>query len=234
MKRTITIILVALIIISSALLLVACNGGVKTEQDWNDAMDYLKNCESLTVSFKREKSLYARTHKMYDNWTLTYDKAEGALYATQECKTVDLLGNVKEQTYKHNYVKVVDIEVKNYTKNGQGILPAEWQATSNSYDSNDEALEQLRQVLLSYLDLFGLNNLSYSDYTLKFGKYEKSEVVNNKNTLWKLAFSDGKLNAATYETKHLKNSSDIDYEKVNISLSYSAEITPPTDLENAN
>ena len=231
MKRTLTIILLALLIVSSTLLLVACHGGIKSEQDWNDAMDYLKNCDSLTISFNREKSKNARLNKMYDNWTLAYDKTNGALYVTQDCKTVDLFGNVKEHTYKNHYVEVVDLEVKDYVKNGQGVLAAEWQVTSNSYGSNEEALEQLRQVLLSYLDQFSLNNLNYADYNLKFGKFEKTEVVNNKNTVWKLTFSVGKLTAASFETKHLKDSSDIDYEKIYITLSYSAEVTAPDGID---
>ena len=233
MKRNITIILVILLIVASTFMLAACNGGIKSEQDWNDAMDYLKNCDSLTISFNREKSINARLKKTYDNWTLKYDKTKGVLYASQDVKTKDMLGNVLEQTYKYHYVEVLDVEVKNYTKNGKGILPADWESTSQSYGSRDEALEQLRQVLISYLDLFNLNNLNYKDYTLKFGKYEKSEVVNQKNTLWKLVFSDGKLDSASYETKHLKDSSDVDYEKINITLKYSAEIIAPTDLENA-
>ena len=234
MKRIVTVILVAILIVSSTLLLVACNGGVKSEQDWNDAMDRLKNCESLTINFNREESANARLNKTYDNWTLAYDKTKGALYVTQDYKTLDLFGNVKEQTYKNHYVEVVDVEVKNYIKNGKGILPAEWETTSNSYGSNDEAIEQLRQILLSYLDQFRLSNFNYADFNLKLGKYEKSEVVNNKNTTWKLTFSDGKLSSASYETKHLKNSSDVDYEKINITLSYSAEVTPPSGLSEVN
>lgn len=230
MKRTITLSLVALLIISSILLLAACGGSGMNEQEWNDAMDYIQNCDTITISFQQEKSANARITKSYETHTVTYDKTNKMLYAAQEVKTYNIFDVLTEHTSKFQYVEIMGVEVRTYTKNTKSNTPASWNANFRSYNSEDAALEVLHQTLLSYLKMFSLDSFNYNDFTFKKGKYEKSAVVNDKNTLWQLTFSDGKLSNASYETKHKKGSSDIDYSKISVTLTYSAVIEKPNDL----
>ena len=231
MKRTILIILVALLVILSTMTLVACRGNIKSEEEWNSAMDYLKNCETVTINYNHDKTTNARTTKTHEIWTVQYDRTKGALYAEQNVKVYNLFDVMIEQTRQYQYVEVSNLELKNYTKKPIDNRNTNWKLTSQSYSNEDEAMQQLHQIYLSYITLLNLDNFNYNDFTYKFGKYEKSEVVNQKNTSWQLTFSDGKMATAYYETKHKRGSSDIDYTKINITMQYSAEITIPTDLE---
>ncbi|MCH5156606.1 MAG: hypothetical protein J1G02_01865 [Clostridiales bacterium] len=233
MRRNLSVILVIVLVVATTLLLVACGGDVKTEQEWNAAMERLKNGDTLTISYKQEKSSNARTTKTYDTWTVTYDTTKGVLYAEQDVKSYNLFGVLIEQINHYQYVELEDVELKNYTKHVVENRNVNWEATSRSYASEDEAVARLKEEFASYLKLFNLDNLNYNDFALKKGKYQKSEVVNEKNTLWQLTFADGQLNTVHFESKHKKGSSDIDYTKIDITIQYSAEITTPTDLENA-
>ena len=230
MKKTISLISAIILIISCTLLLVACGGGGMSEQEWNEAMDYIKNCDTITIKYSQEKSANARITKTYETHTVTYDKTNKMLYAAQEVKTYNIFDVLIEHTNKYQYVEVADVELKNYTKNIQDNRPASWSANFRSYNSEDMAMEALNEVLLSYLKLFSLDSFNYTDFTFKKGKYEKSAVVNEKNTLWQLTFTDGKLDNASFETKRKMGSSDIDYNKIAITLTYSAEIEKPNDL----
>lgn len=231
MKRTVTVILIAILIVSSTLLLTACGGA--TEEEWNKAMDFLKNCEAVTISYGQEKTTNARTTKTQENWTVQYDATNGMLYAEQNVRVYNLFGVMTEQTRQYRYVEVAGTEVKDYTKNRAVNHHDFWKLTSNTCGSEEEALEKLKQVYLSYLTLLGLDGFNYADFTYKFGKYKKTDIVNQKETSWQLTFSDGKFTKAYYETKHVKGSSDIDYTKLNVEMKYSAEVTEPSDLDTA-
>ena len=228
MKR-ITLIFVVIIAILSATVLGACGGSKMSEEEWNEAMDF-QNCDAITISYKQEKSANARITKTYNTHTVTYDKANGMLYSVQEIKTYNIFDVLTEQIDSYQFVEVTGEEVKNYTKTDKDNRPSSWSANFRSYGDEDMALEQLSKVFQSYLATFGLDSFSYSGFTLKKGKYVKTAVINDKNTLWQLNFSDGKLSSASFETKHKLNSSNIDYEKVTVTLTYSADIQKPDNL----
>ena len=233
MKRISAVILIALIVVTCTVTLAACSGGVTSKKDWDKAMDYMKNCDQLTITYQQEKSTNGRIYKVHDNWTVVYDATGGKLYAEESIKTYNILGSLTEQSSQCQYVEITGTEMKNYTKNSVNNQSANWQETQQTYGSEAECLEQLKQVFLSYLKLLDLDNFHYDDFTRKFGKYEKTEVINQKNNIWKLTFSDGKLDKVNFETKHVKGSSDIDTNKIAITLTYSASITAPDGLENA-
>lgn len=233
MNRIISVVLVVIVVVASTLLLVACGGNIKNEQEWNAAMDQLKNCQALTISYRQEKSANARTVKTYDNWTVSYDATKGVLYAEQDLKSYNLFGVLIEQERNYQYIEVDGLILKNYAKRILENRPANWEATSRSYADENAVMAQLQQELASYLKLFNLDNLNYGDFTFKKGRYQKSEVVNQKNTVWQLTFTDGKLDTANFESKRLRGTSDIDYAKIDITMQYSAEVTAPTDLGSA-
>ena len=232
MKRICSLILAVLLAILATSLLVACGGGM-TEKQWNDAMDYLKTCDTVTITYEQEKTANARITKTYDTRTLQYDATKGMLYAEQKIKTYNIFDVLLEQTSKYQYVEVVEQELHYYDKTVKDNRDTSWEATKRSFDSEVEVIQQLNQVFLSYLKLYQLDNFNYADFTAKRGKYEKSEIVNDKNAVWKITFSDAKMSNAHYETSHKRGSSDIDYTKISISIQYSVEITAPSDLEHS-
>ena len=233
MKRTITIILMTFLIVSSTLVFVACSGGVKTEKQWNDAMDYMKNCDKLTITYEQNKSTNGRIYKTNHTWAIDYDLTNGMLYAEENIKTYNILGSLTDQSRQCQYVEVKGTELRNYTKNAVNNQSENWEANIKTYNSEEECFQQLQQVFWAYLKQLNLDNFNYNDFTLRFGKYAKSEVINQKNNIWKVTFSGGKLSEVNFETKHVKGSSDIDTNKINITLTYSASITAPDGLENA-
>ena len=233
MKRALSILLVVLLVVASTMLLVACGGGVKSEQQWNDAMDYLKTCDSITINYTQNKTTNGRIYTVKDTCTVIYDATKGLLYAESSSKTYNILNQLKDQSAEYQYVEVKDMQLINHTKSIVGVSPANWETAVQSYSSQDEALQELNNILASYVKRLGMDNFKYDEFTFKFNKYEKQEVVNQKNTRWQLFFSDGKLAEANYKTSHKKDSSDIDTTKISITIVYSADITTPTDLADA-
>ena len=229
MKRTISIIFVIMLVISSTLLLVACNKGMNEEQ-WNAAMDALVNCDVVTISYHQEKSTNARTTKTYDDRTLRYDLTNGKLYAEQTVKRYNMFDVLIDQTSKYQYVEVNDLELIKYIKNIVDNRPTSWSSNKQTCNSNEEAKQRLKQVFESYFIEYGLNDFNYSDFSYKKGKYVKSSVVNENNATWQLTFDKGKFTKANYETKHKWGSSSIDYDKISIVIEYSVDISTPSDL----
>ena len=233
MKRIFSIIVIALLIVASTLSLVACGGGVRTEQQWNDAMDYMKNCDKLTITYEQNKSTNGRIYKTNHTWAIGYDFTNGMFYAEENIKTYNILGSLTDQSSQCQYVEVKGTELRNYTKNSVNNQSANWEANIKTYNSEEECFQQLQQVFWTYLKKLNLDNFNYNDFALKFGIYTKSEVINQKNNIWKLTFSGGKLTEVNFETKHVKGSSDIDTDKINITLTYNVSITAPDELESA-
>ena len=233
MKRAFSIILLTLILVTTTVVFVACSGGVRNEKQWNDAMNYVKTCDTVTISYEQEKTTNGRIYKIHDSKTLTIDVTKGLLYFSSISRTYNILGSMTEQSSQYQYVEVANTQLTNYTKNVVNNSPTNWEETSHSYDSQDEAIQELRKIYESYIKQLGLDDFNYSDFSLKFGKYEKREVVNQKNTLWQLTFSNGKLDKAHFKTSHKKDSSDIDHNKLNITVQYSAEISAPDGLNDA-
>ena len=233
MKKLFALVLTVMLIVSSTLVFVACGGGVRSEKDWNNAMDYMKNCDKLTITYEQNKSTNGRIYKTKHTWTVNYDLTIGALYAEESVNTYNILGSLTDKSSQCQYVEVTGTELISYTKNSVNNQPANWQSTTKNYGSEEEALEQLKQTLLSYLKLLNLDNFNYGEFARKFGKYEKTEIINQKNNIWKLTFSGGKLANVNFETKHVKGSSDIDTDKVNVNLTYSAEVSAPDGLKSA-
>ena len=231
MKRTYSTILAALLIISFTLTLAAC-GSVTDEKEWNAAMDFLKNSDTVTINYERNDYTNLHIKEEITNRTVSYNGVNGVLYADHVVKNfnVSVLGKTKQ----HQTYAVVDgTDIKYYTKDIVDSSFKNWDATLITCDSKYDALLKLKELFWSYLTDFGVDKLNFNEYTLKINKFEKSGEVKQNSTVQQVTFSDGKLSKIYFESKPKKGSQSIDYAKMTISVLYSAEPTTPTGLENA-
>ena len=234
MKRTITIVLLCLLVVSSSLLFVACNGsgGVKTEQDWNDAMDFLKNCDTVTITCEKDEYTNLHIKQELTKWTVTYDAVNGELYSYRVIENYNV--GVFDQRKHHQTYAVVDgSDFKIYTKDTVDSAYKPFDAKLTTCDNNEAALLKLKELFYSYLKEFDLNTLQFSDYKFKQNKFEKTETNGQSSAVWQITFADKKLNKIYIEGKPQKGSQSIDHAKITFTILYSAEVTAPNGLENA-
>lgn len=233
MKRTLSIVAIVLIVVASSLVTVACSGGVSTEKEWNDAINYLNSCNTVTIDY--EKKFYTNLHIKEENetWTVAYNGDTGVLHAVQVVKNFS--ASVLKQTTHHQIYAVVDsADIKYYTKDFVDSNYKNWSATVINCANEMEASAKLKELFVEYIARFGLDGLNYSEFTRKFSKFEKSEVVGKSDTVTQVTFSDGHISTVYNERKPQKGSDSIDTTKITITLQYSAEITTPNGLEYAN
>ena len=231
MKRTITIILVAILVVSSALLFVACNvsGGVKTQEDWNSAMDFLKNCDTVTINVEKDEYTNLHIKQYLTTWTVTYDGVKGELYSYRVVENYNV-SIFDQRKHSQTYAIVDGSDLKTYTKDTVDSAYKNWDAKLTSCADSDAAALKLKELFYSYLAELDLDNLTFTEYKLKFNKFEKTETVGQTKTTWQVTFSDGKLSEIHIDGKPQKGSQSIDNAKITITVTYSAEITPPNGL----
>ena len=233
MKRTITIILVTFVVVLSSLLFVACSsGGVRTEKAWNDAMDFLKNCETVTITCEKDEYTNLHIKQEITNWTVTYDGINGELFSYRVVENYNI-GIFDQRKYYQTYAIVDGSDLKVFTKDTVDSANKVWDASLTTYDSNESALLKLKELFYSYLAEFNLDSLTYSDYKFKFNKFEKTETYGQSKAVWQVTFADGKLDKVHIDGKPQKGSQSIDHAKITFAIQYSAEVTPPNGLENA-
>ena len=239
MKRTISVILVALLLVSATLLLTACDSGVHSEEDWNKAMERLATCDAVTLTIEdkqvdQNNLVNKRTYKR--KMTITFDAQQGVAHVEYESKTLGAIdedqGSGKSEEYYVADGSTMLIYRRRLTESSDKV----WSGGRFTYglNSEEDVSKALREKYLhtkyssetEYLDLTTLN---YSAFYEDKNTYQRTEKDEYNNIAYKLTFTNGFLTEVYYEkvedTSGPKNS-----RKFTIKIKYTASITLPTDL----
>lgn len=247
MKRTLSIISVVLLLATSTLLLVACGGGIKTEQQWNDAMNYVKNCDALTITIEEKWAtrvsdlIFKETLKTQK--VIEYDGKQGILYYRYEMRRYDVLGIEKGIFIEESYYCVEDNGIQFYAK-GTAHIGNSWDiGWRKDYDDQDAALVALKEQCLALtvsenvegLKYVDVDNLKYDDFSAKFlsGKFESKPVTDKYEITHQLTFSGGKLTKLSYETESRDHAKADDKTETTTTIKYTVDVTLPDGLRDA-
>ena len=236
MKRFFAISLVALLVVACSLTLVACTGGIKTEEDWNKAMEAYLTADALTLKITDDVTIWNGI--IFDDHdkektTVSFDAKKGIVTIICENGGNNLSGFHLKTEDRYYYVLEGTnvIEYHRYVSEYSN----EWKKrATHEFDTVELAMEYLRDQYLHYLDREDLpfvpfTELSYSNfgsYTL-LGKRTFEKTIDGETYNYELSFTGGKITKYLYKYKHDKDSS---HRKTTVKISYSAKVTLPDDL----
>lgn len=237
MKRTISVILTVIMLAISVFALAACSGGVETEEDWNGAVQALKDAKSITV--KQVEKEYHNVLRL-DKKIITkvyYNAKQGALAYYRDETKYTFLGIKDGARHTYRYYKVDGSDIKLYTKGYYDALnysnEDEWEVSTTSYSSHEEALQELHGLYLwlsparaEYID-FTIYNNQHS-----FGKFEKTKSDDYYDYTYGLQFSGGKL-TKIYDSRELNSTNGGKATKATTTIKYSAIVRAPKGIRNA-
>lgn len=115
MKRTLSIILAALLIVSSTLLLVACgDGGVYDEEGWNNAIQALEDSQATSIKIVEKEYQNALKVKKERTETLTYNGKKGVLRWERKETAYNWLGGHDYDHHDCDYYVLDGSDLKYY------------------------------------------------------------------------------------------------------------------------
>ena len=235
MKRTLSIVLVALLVVACAFALVGCSG-ISSEEDWNKAMDAYLTADAITLNITDEvwiwKSIIFDDHTK-EKSTVSFDAKKGIVTIICENSGNNLSGYHLKSEDRYYYV----LEETNVIQYHRHVTEYsnEWKKrATHEFDTVELAMEYLRDQYLNYLDseqlpfvpVTELNYNNFLSYTLT-GKRTYKNTVDGETYDYALNFSAGKLSKYAYKFEHNQDSS---HRKTTIKISYSAKVNLPDDL----
>lgn len=242
MKKSISIFFVVLLIASCSLLLVACNGGISCEEDWEDAISYYQACDAVTIKIEDNNLHMNSLHnkeRLISNVEVSFDADKGIVFVNLNYSRRDFWEKeVGGSTYETYYVQD-GTNVYCYSRRISEYTTENWEVDTNYFNSKEEALLYLRNQYLHPTDFDGnefpsILELNYVDFSKKmFGKFVRETSDNRFNYNYTAEFSDGKITKYSYQHKAPIGNVD-DARKFSMTIKYSAGISLPDDLPNAN
>ena len=243
MKRAISVLLVVLLVIASTLLLVACNGGIKSADDWGSAIDYYKTCDAVTIKIEDNNLHMNYIHdkeRLKSNLEVSFNAEKGMVFVSMDCSRHDFWGTkVSGSTYEKYYVQD-GVKVYCYSRRLSEHTTEDWTVDNATlFDSEEDAASFLREQYLHPVDVDGnefpsLLELNYAEFSAKmFGKFERKNSDNRFNYTYVVNFSKGKPTKYTYQHKAHGGNVD-DTRKFSMTIKYSADISLPTDVPDVN
>ena len=244
MKRTFSAILVALLVVVCSLALVGCNGGISSQKKWDQALDYLKNCDSLTITIN-EKWVTRNTDLIFRETTKTtkiikYDGKQGILYYNYEMHKYNAVWTEKSGSHTESYYYVEGTSIHSYTRSISDYADFPWIAgDTTDYADAATALAALKEQWLTLTvsdNIEGLNyvdvNLNYADFNSKFlpGRFESQPETDNYTITHQVTFSGGKLNKLSYKKDAKDTSTADDKTETTTKIKYTVDVTLPNDL----
>ena len=238
MKRTISIVLVILLVVTSTVLLVACYGGISNEEDWEKAFDAYKTCDKVTLKIEDNNKTINYVHdkeRLISKVEISFDAQKGVVfismnYSRRNFWEIETSGG----TYEMYYV-IEDTNVIFYRRY-LGNYSQDWNhRTTTEFDSKEEAEEYLRDKYLHPVDIDegefpSIFDFAYKDITYKsFGKFESKTSDDRFNYTSTLNFSKNMPTKFTYQHKSATSSVD-DSRKFTMTVKYTASISLPNDL----
>lgn len=244
MKRTLAIILTVFLIATTAVLLVACDGGIKSEEDWNNAIEAFLTADAVTLKIKDDAWTYQYNIGILDrhdktNVTLAFDAEMGVVAITHKYNDYSLRGGWTNGTYLLYYVKdgADIIYYRKYEGSSFG-----WSRETRHFDTEEQAAAFLRE---QYTNPYSATNSFYREEDKFFPTFDELEYSNFEADTWgkfeyvktdsdgrvntyTLNFTNGKPSKFTFDTRIPKEVVDTD--KYSVTISYSAKITLPDGL----
>ena len=241
MKRTISVVLTVLLLVLSAFALVACDGGIKTEEDWNKALDYLANCDAVTITV--EETIVEMNHlvdkdKVKHKLIVAFDAKQGVVYSKYYFTSYFAIGLVEDRASGEQYY-IADGNIMRHYSRKLGEFGTDWEGQVwKRYENADEVTQEQRKMYLraeysyetKYMDLTELN---YSSFYQEKNNFVRTEDEEYYGTTIELTFSSGRLTKVSYE-RIQKSSGPKDSRKYTITIKYKANISVPTNLPKVN
>lgn len=153
MKRTISVILVALLLAVAAFTLVACGGGKVTEDDWYNALNEYKTVDALTLTINDDVRVGLLQNHVKSKITVTFDAKAGTASLIYSRTQNDWSGVNWSYGWTHEYYYVLDganvIEYYRYVTE----YSDDWERRkTHEFDTAELAMEYLRDVYLNPCD----------------------------------------------------------------------------------
>lgn len=238
MKKTISIITVALLVATCAMLLVAC-GGIGSADEWGKAMEAYSTASAVTIKIEDNHKMMnnlANKERLLSTAEVAFDEAKGLVYVNMDYTRRNFWeSDVGVGSYEIYYV-LDGANVISYKKNLRTQL---WEDPSVQEFATQEAAKNfLREKYLKPTDTDGrefpiLTNLKFEDFKANmFGSYEWRPTDSRFKYTYVLKFTNGKPSTFTYEHKTSAGNVD-DSRKFSMTVNYSANITLPNDLPEA-
>ena len=252
MKRTISVILVATLLVACTFALAAC-GGVSTEEDWKNGINAYATADAVTIKiddndFNTSKKLDRQ--RMISKYEIAFDANKGIAivkYKVTQRAIVDL--EPLKSEYTHFYV-IDGTNVLEYERSDYSGKWDEYTPRTHKFDSVDDAKTYLRNLYLhptditeaefpSFLELkyYGGNMTSTSNPretkvdTFKT-KFTQIHIDEEFKYTYELSFSSGKPSKFVYKHKAVSTGSTIDSRTYSVTIKYSAKVDLPADLPN--
>lgn len=234
MKRTISLFLVAFLVISSVVILAGC-GGVSSEQDWNKALDTLKNAKSVTIKFKETDAPSAIHVDLKTEYKLSYNRTKGVLYYSFKHEKYNWLGGADYASYEDRYYVVKGSDVNYYFReyHSSSSDDKQWKLSIEHFDSHEEAIAALYEEFLYFFPT-ELNKIDFNSYPNGYGsnKVERHESDDYYDYTYQLKFSSGKL-VKVYDKRQPKEGVGGTTLKSTMKISYVATISAPKGISDA-
>lgn len=234
MKKRIIAVVLAVLLVITALLLVSCSG-ISNEKEWNEAMETYQTADFLTIKITDQvwiyKSIVFQNH-VKEKSTINFDAKKGVVTIICDRGGNDLSGFYSNTEHRYYYVLEGTNVIEYYRYVSE--YSNEWKKRqTHEFDSVELAMEYLRDLYLNYLDSEDLpfvpfTELNYINFSANtFGTYEYEKKVDGETYKYALKFSSGKTSKYTYEYKHDKDPS---HRKTEINVRYSTRVTLPDDM----
>ena len=242
MKKSISILFTILLVLSCSLLLVACDGGISIQEDWDDAISYYQTCDAVTIKIYDNNLHMNRLHdkeRLISTMEVSFDADKGIVFVNLDYTRRNFWEmDVGGSTYETYYVQD-GANVYRYSKRISEYTTEDWEVDTISFNSDEETMLYLRDQYLHPKDFDGnefpsILELNYVEFSKKaFGKFECVTSDNRFNYNYTVKFSNGKPTKYTYQHKAPGGNVD-DKRKFSMTINYSADISLPDDLPNAN
>lgn len=232
MKRTISIFLVALLLVSATLLLAACDGGVYDEEGWNNAIQALEDSQATSIKIVEKEYQNPLKVKKGRTETLAYNGKKGVLRWEREETAYNWLGGHDYDHHDCVYYVLDGSDLKYYRNINSYNFDDGWTVQVIHYDNKEEALQDLHDLYVRRLPY--LENIQFNTYNNQHtnGKFEKTSSDNYYDYTYQLQFSNGKL-VKIYDVREVNSSLGGTTLKTTTTIKYSAIVSAPKGISNA-
>ena len=240
MKRILAIILVALLMATTALVLVAC-GGIDNDEDFNKAKEAYATADAITLEINdnnKKINYVLNKERLITKMKIAFDAKMGVVAINLDYSRHNLL-EVETGEGKYERYYVLDGTNVLYYERYLGKYSQEWDTpTVKEFDTQEEAVAFLKEKYLNPVDIdnaefptFVKLNLN-SSYTVNLfrNKYTFNRSDSRFSYIYTLYFANGQITKFTYQHKTASTGNVDDSRKFSMSIKYSANITLPHDL----
>lgn len=240
MKRAFSIILVALLVISTLFLLVAC-GGIDNDKDFDKAKEAYSTADAITLEINDNNKTMNFVHdkeRIITKMTVAYDAKMGVASVSLDYSRRNLL-EIETGSGKYERYYILDGSKVIVHEKYVGKYSQEWnQPLVKEFDTDEAAAAFLRDLYVKPVDIdeaafptFAELNLN-SSYTINLfrNKYTWNPTDSRFQYTYVLDFANGQITKFTYQHKSASTGNIDDSRKFSISIKYAASIVLPDDL----